>query len=298
MQRSRSSSTARLIARCTRLAARDFALRALVPADADVALAAMLEADGGNGWFEFALRHTWARASIRLLERAILPGIIVHYLVRKRWIERAVTAALNHGCNQIVIIGAGLDALAWRLHRAWPGVSFWELDHPASQWPKAAAVKSLGPAGNLFLAPLDLRSELPSDALGRHPQFNRNSHTCFVAEGLLMYLPEPRVIEVLRDVAQYPVAEIILTFMEPDSSGHAAFRGGNPAITAWLRWQKEPFTWAIPREELAAFVKPLGLQVRAVAAAGELRAEFLSPAGLGSATLAEGECLGLLAVST
>lgn len=298
MHHSRSSSTARLIARCTLLAARDPSLRALVPVDAEVALTTMLEADGGNGWFEFALRHAWTRASLRLLERAILPGIIVHFLARKRWIERAVTAALADGYNQFVIIGAGLDTLALRLHRAWPDVTFWELDHPASQRPKAAAFKSLVPEGNLLLVPLDLQNELPSDALGRHPQFSRHSRTCFISEGLLMYLPENRVIQVLQDAAQHQNAEIVFTFMEPDPGGHAAFRGGSPAIEKWLRWRKEPFAWAISRERLTDFVTPLGLQIRTLAGVHELRAEFLSPVGLASSALAEGECLGVLSSMT
>jgi methyltransferase (TIGR00027 family) len=298
MHHSRSSSTARLIARCILLAARDPSLRALVPVDAEAALAAMLEADGGNRCFKYALRHAWTRASLRILERTILPGIIVHFLARKRWIEHAVAAAHANGCNQFVIIGAGLDTLALRLHRAWPNVSFWELDHPASQHPKAVAFKALAPAENLFLVPLDLRNELPSDVLGRHPQFNRHSHTCFIAEGLLMYLPENRVIQLLRDVAQYQPAKIVFTFMEPDSDGHAIFRGGSPAIEKWLHWRREPFAWAIPRERLADFATPLGLQVRSIAGARELRAEFLSPAGLASLALAEGEYLAVLTSTT
>jgi len=294
MHHSRSSSTARLIARCMVLAAHDPSLKALVPVDGEGALVAMLEADGGNGWFRWALRHAWTRQLLRLLERAILPGIILHYLVRKLWIERKVREALANGCNQVVILGAGFDPLALRLHRAWPDVSFWELDHPASQRPKLDALKSLAPAGNLFLVPLDLRSELPFDVLARHPQFNPRQRTCVVAEGLLMYLSESRVIEVLQNAAENKATDIICTFMEPDANGRIAFRGGSPAIEQWLRWRKEPFAWAIPQKQLADFVSPLGFQVRSVAGAPELRAEFLLPAGLASATLAEGEYLAHL----
>ncbi len=298
MHNHRSSSTARLIARSTLLAGRDPSLQALVPVDVEEALVTMLEADGGNAWFRFALRHAWTRASLLILERTILPGIIVHYLVRKRWIERVVTDTLANGCDQLVVMGAGLDTLALRLHRAWPNVLFWELDQPASQQPKSVAFNKLAPAGNLLLVPLDLRSELPFDALARHPQFNRHRRTCFIAEGLLMYLTENRVIQVLRNMAQYQTSEIVCTFMEPNSDGHAAFRGGSPAIDKWLRWRREPFAWAIQRERLADFVAPLGLQVRTIVGADELRAEFLVPAGLASTTLAEGECLCILSSTT
>jgi methyltransferase (TIGR00027 family) len=294
MRHRHSSSTARLIARCTLLAARDPSLLPLVPVDALEPLTAMLRADGGITWFDHAVRHRWSRAILRWLESKILPGIIVHFIARKRWIEDAVTAALDGGCTQLVVIGAGLDTLAWRLHRARTGVTFWELDHPASQLPKADAFKGLASGDNLILAPLDLRTELPSEVLGRDARFNRRGKTCFVAEGLLMYLPESRVLAVLADLAQMMRSEVVCTFMEPDATGRAAFRGGSPVIEKWLQSISEPFAWAISRGKLSDFVAPTGLHVRSIAGTEALRAEVLRPVGLEKSALAAGECLGIL----
>jgi O-methyltransferase involved in polyketide biosynthesis len=47
--------------------------------------------------------------------------------VRTRFLDEVVTDACNGSCRQVVIVGAGLDARAFRL--AWPaGTRLWELD--------------------------------------------------------------------------------------------------------------------------------------------------------------------------
>jgi hypothetical protein len=80
-----------------------------------------------------------------------------------------------------------------------------------------------------------------------------------------------------------------------DADGRAAFRGGSPAIGAWLRFRREPFAWALEPARLAAFLRPLGFDLLAVVGAPELRAEVLAPAGLATIPLAEGEHLCLAA---
>ena len=290
MRADRPSSTARLIASCTLLAAREPTLQPLVPEGAADLLQQILAATEGGGWFDFALRHAWPRTLLLAGERAVLPGIIAHYLARKRWLEKRAIAALDVGCEQLVVLGAGFDTLAWRLHRTRPAVQFFELDHPATQRPKAAA---LAPGKNLALLPADLAHILPSFVLHRDSRFDPSRRTCFIAEGLLMYFPESRVREILSDLAHEPASTLAFTFMAPGANGRAEFRGGSAAIGAWLRLRREPFAWALAPDQLAAFLRPLGLHLRAVAGARELHAEILAPAGLAAAPLAEGEHLCL-----
>src|SRR5687768_12733826 len=117
MRANRPSATARLIARCTLLASHESSLRRLVPDDAVAPLERMLAATGGHAWFDGVVRRAAPRRLLLGLERAILPGIIVHYLARKRWLEQQVLAAIGDGCRQVVVLGAGFDTLAWRWHR-------------------------------------------------------------------------------------------------------------------------------------------------------------------------------------
>lgn len=290
MRVDRPSSTARLIARSTLLAARDPRLRSLVPGGAVEPLQRILAATGPGGWFDFALRHASTRALLFAGERAVLPGIIAHYLARKRWLEARATTALAHGCEQLVVLGAGFDTLAWRVRATHPHAHFFELDHPATQRPKAAA---LGSAPRLAFLPADLGQILPSTALRSAPGFDPARRTCFIAEGLLMYFPESRVREILADLARHPASTLAFTFMAPGADGRAEFRGGGAAIGAWLRLRREPFASALAPARLAAFLHPLGLTLREHAGDSELRAEILSPAGLASLPLAAGEHLCL-----
>ena len=290
MRADHPSSTARLIARCTLLASRDPILRTLVPTDAPAPLVAMLDAAGGGLCFDLCLKNRVVRALLAKCECLILPGITAHYLTRKAWIEKRAVTALDAGCTQIVILGAGFDTLSWRLHRRYSAAKFFELDHPATQRPKAAA---LSPADNLVFLPADLAVISPSLALAQCDRFNPLIPTCFIAEGLFMYFSETRVAEILSDLGQFPRATIAFTYMAPGADGRAAFRGGSPAIGAWLRWRREPFAWAIDPSRLGDFLSPLGLNPHLQAGADELRAQILVPVGLASIALAEGEHLCL-----
>ena len=290
MRADRPSSTARLIARSVLLSAGHPALRRLVARGETECLRAILRACGRRTWFDFAAQRPWCARWLWRVESAVLPGIVTHYLARKRWLERVVTDQLYAGVKQVVILGAGFDTLAWRRHRAWPAVSFFELDHPATQRPKRRALGTDQP--NLTFIAADLGCELPSAALARAARFDRLQPTLFMAEGLLMYFPAGRVATLLRDLASHPSATLAFSFMEPGHDGRAAFRGRRRWVDAWLRLAREPFGWALPRAQLTPFLAGLGWQLNAFAAAAELRAAILTPAELGHAPLAEGECLG------
>lgn len=95
--------------------------------------------------------------------------------------------ALARGVTQIIVLGAGFDTLACRLHRGQPAVHFFELDHPATQVPKQQA---LDPGTNLTFLPIDLATDSPSAVLRACPSFSADKPTLFIAEGLLMYFPE------------------------------------------------------------------------------------------------------------
>jgi len=289
----RPSSTALLIARSIVLAERHPRWRRLVPQGAIEPLARMLAVAGPSRTFSFLLRREWGRTLLARIEPIVLPGIILHYLARKRWLENVVVVALQSGCEQVVVLGAGFDTLAWRLHRAWPKTLFVELDHPGTQTGKTTALSCLVPGGNLRFLPCDLGRELPSVCLGRLPEFDSRRRTCFVAEGLLMYFTLDRVTRILGDLAHVATDSILaFTFMERGPHGQAAFRGRQSWIDAWLKLRREPFAWAVAPAELDSFLRPLNKWgVKSLAGADELRREILVPADLADARLAVGEWL-------
>ena len=77
----------------------------------------------------------WLRLAIRTQERfqpelAALRGQVV---VRGRFAEDALDAALAQGCRQVIILGAGLDTTALRRPELLESVALFEVDHPATQ---------------------------------------------------------------------------------------------------------------------------------------------------------------------
>ncbi|MEI6106975.1 MAG: SAM-dependent methyltransferase [Opitutae bacterium] len=286
----RSSSTARLIARCTLLAAGDPGQHLLVPPAAIDPLRAMLAAGGGGAWFRWALRSRWTRTCLRALEHLMLPGISTHYLARKRWIESVSRRALARGVTQLVVLGAGFDSLAWRLHREYPAVPCFELDHPATQ---AAKRRALRPAANLTYLPIDFGTDSPAATLRACPAFSRIKPTLIIAEGLLMYFPEQRVTALLGELAGLtrPPAEMLFSYMAQSADGSISFRGEHTAVRWWLRWRHEPFQWGLPTATLPTFLQHCQWRLTAQADHDVLLAQILAPLGLSGLPLARGECL-------
>jgi methyltransferase (TIGR00027 family) len=286
------SDTAILIARSILLSARDSSLSPLLSEGEEEATRRILGQRAQGGWFALAERHGWFRRGLMAAERLLLGGIFAHYLARKRWIEGEVRRALEGGIRQIVIVGAGYDTLAWRLHHDWPEVGFFEVDHPATQQPKRGA---LGEPANLHFIPGDLSAVSLPELLVPHPAYRRDEAAMIIAEGLTMYLPEKRVRALLAASAMLAgmTGRVIFTFMEVTEEGSISFRGESPLVGLWLHLRREPFRWGCRRAELADFLRSTGLRAAAVANHRELRSRILAPRSAPLLRLARGECLCL-----
>jgi methyltransferase (TIGR00027 family) len=238
----RPSSTAALIAAATVFLSRDPALGQYVPAGAAEICARCLTARQ-----LLVTRLGWLA---RLAERATIPGLLLHFMLRKRWIEQAVRGALTRGCRRVVVIGAGYDTLATRLAPVFPTVRFLEVDHPATQTVKRAAVPARANLEFIAadLARVPLRQVLPRSA---------EPSVC-IAEGLLMYLTGAEVNALFAAMD----GEIVFTVMEPLPGGHIAFHNATWLERALLALWKEPFTWALAREALGGFLAAHGLRLR------------------------------------
>jgi methyltransferase (TIGR00027 family) len=289
----RASDTAVLIARSLLLAERTPVLRPLLHNDCASLTRRLLSAASHARWFEFSLRHAWTRRLLFALERATLPGIFLHYLVRKKRI-----AQLNHdalqagGCRQLVVLGAGLDTLAWQQSRQ-STLSCFELDHPATQSIKHAVFKTEPRAPALI--PADLAHASPTAALRLQPAFDASQPAVFVAEGLLMYLAPSRVSELMNELAAFaaPGSYFIFTFMETCPGRPLAFHNAHASVNTWLRARREPFQWGLSRSSVREFALHHGWRLDYLSSPDELRASLLAPHGLRDAPLALGESIAL-----
>jgi methyltransferase (TIGR00027 family) len=121
--------------------------------------------------------------------------------VRTRFFDTCLQDACMAGCRQVVILGAGLDARAFRLE--WPeGTRIFELDQPDVLAFKEAVIARVGARPRCHR--VRVATSLDDDWLALLIQqgFRANEPVAWLAEGLLIYLPEHVVDLVLRRVSQ------------------------------------------------------------------------------------------------
>ena len=174
--------------------------------------------------------------------------------LRTSAIDAAVRDAIAAGATQLVILGAGYDGRAWRLPEL-TGVKVFEVDHPATQGDKRTRVAQLPPArGIVTFVPVDFERDSLGVALARAGH-DPSSPTCWIWEGVVMYLTHDAMHATLAAVAERsaPGSTLIINY-------HTEHRGwisrtifrliGEPQISAWTP------------EEMAADLHSVGFEVR------------------------------------
>jgi len=169
-------------------------------------------------------------------------------------IDRAVRAAITAGATQLVILGAGYDGRAWRMSEL-AGVKVFEVDRPASQKEKIARVADLrAPIGSVKFVPIDFERESLENVL-EQAGHDRSAPTCWIWEGVVMYLTQEAIRSTLAAIAGRSVSgsTLIVNYHTP----HRGFIGrlllrliGEPQISSWTP------------EQMAADLEAVGFRVR------------------------------------
>jgi len=192
-----------------------------------------------------------------MIERITIPGILLHYALRKKCIAKLARSALANGSTQVVVIGAGFDPLSSELRREFPTALFWEIDHPATQRHKVRACSEIGIERLHFVA-----ADLSGAALDREAliksSFDPTQRTFWIAEGLLMYLTGETVSLLMRTLASLsaPGSQFAFTFMEKQADRRIRFDSQTKLVDWWLSKRGEPFVWGSTRDELVDLVRP------------------------------------------
>ena len=186
--------------------------------------------------------------------------------LRTSAIDTAVRDAIAAGATQLVILGAGYDGRAWRM-RELAGVKVFEVDHPATQGDKRAHVKQLPAAiGTVQFVSMNFEKESLQSVLERAGH-DRSSPTCWIWEGVVMYLTRSAMLATLSDVARRSAAGS--TLIVNYHTVHRRFFArlmfrliGEPQISAWTP------------EEMAADLRSVGFVVREDSAMADWNARY------------------------
>lgn len=215
------------------------------------------------------LRHRLFASVLRALERATLPGILLHYALRKQRLRQHARDAIANGCTQVVVLGAGLDTLSMELKASYPHLCCVEIDHPATQAIKRRAVGAEGQSVHFVSA--DLQVQTLASALGECSVFQPAAPTLYVAEGLLMYIPVEGVAGLFAQMAKLTRdCQVAFTWFEPQADGRPNFNTRSRVVDIWLRLRSEPFLSAHARARLPDFLAAYGFVVNDVVETIEL----------------------------
>ena len=148
-----------------------------------------------------------------------------HVVLRSRFAEDRLAAAVHRGVTQYIILGAGFDTFALRQPVWAQHLRILEVDQEGTQSTKRAQLTAAGLVlpENADFATIDLEHESLPDGLLRY-QVSLGEPTFFSWLGVTMYLNEEAIDAVLRSVAAFPVgSEIVLTFAPPPGDSPSPF---------------------------------------------------------------------------
>lgn len=190
-------------------------------------------------------------------ERHLSPGFVTHYALRKHAVRTALRRAVEDGCRQVVLLGAGFDMLSLSVPSS---ASVFEIDHPGTQVIKRRAIGERG-LRNVNYIPVDLAQTPLRVALGWAPGFCPDVRTVFVAEGLLMYLTREKARAVLADIADCARARLIATLVLPDPAGRARLHAQSRVVDVSMRVLHEEMLWSDTRADIATLVRTAGFDL-------------------------------------
>ena len=195
--------------------------------------------------------HAARKGGIRLESARVMADLIA---LRTAAIDTAVRDAIAAGATQLVILGAGYDGRAWRMPEL-AGVRGFEVDHPATQGDKRAHLSELPPAtGLVSFVSIDFERESLGAVLDRAGH-DRSSPTCWIWEGVVMYLTRDAMRATAGGIAgrSAPGSTLIVNYhtIHRRFLARLIFRLiGEPQISAWTP------------AEMAADLGSVGLVVR------------------------------------
>jgi methyltransferase (TIGR00027 family) len=159
--------------------------------------------------------------------RAIQAFGVPYLAIRTRFLDDLLLRAVAEGVRQVVILAAGMDARAFRL--PWPdGTTIYELDRPEVLAAKAATLAGALPRCRWQTVGVDLAEPAWPEALAA-AGFDPREPSAWLVEGLLMYLEEATVRDLLRAVAALAQPG---SWLGADLMGAAPFR--SPLLRPWL----------------------------------------------------------------
>ena len=219
----------------------------------------------------------WLKAMVRsrLLTRLALwsfrwrfPGTdtFSSVVARVRYIDEYLSARVDEGIEQLVLLGAGFDTRVHRFGRLRTRTKVFEVDHPSTQQAKTARVierfGALPP--NVVYVAVDFDAEDLGEKL-IHNGYRTDAKTVFIWEGVTMYLSPEAIDKTLTFVERCSAEGSSLIF---DYVFHSFIAGTYDdgrlrqkvvrKALAYFERLGEPMTFGLPPEDVESYLAGKG----------------------------------------
>lgn len=145
-----------------------------------------------------------------LLEKAIAAaGVQPAIAIRTAYMDSRIESALKEGVRQFVFLAAGMDSRAFRM--TFPnGTKIFELDRKEVFNYKLEKLGNIDPKCERMTLAVDLKDEWTNKLI--EAGFKTQKPTLWLVEGLLMYLKESQVTNLLNQINQLASENDIMLF--------------------------------------------------------------------------------------
>jgi methyltransferase (TIGR00027 family) len=206
-------------------------------------------------WYVFRLFVVTGYAEMRS------PGVMGFLVVRERYIDDQLKAALEGGIDQLVILGAGYDTRAYHMIGLEENVRVFEVDHPATQQlKKEKLVNLLGSLPeHVTFVPVDFDRESLGDQLAFHG-YDYKAKSLFIWQGVTLYLTPEAVDNTLDFVAHCSGAgsRIVFDYMYTSLLNGTVKRGEVASMRRAQHFTGEALKFGIPEGTICDFLEQRG----------------------------------------
>lgn len=209
------------------------------------------------------LSMVWAKDKPLIDARGM--WIIYQLTVRTKHIDATLAQAARDGVRQVVVLGAGFDTRAYRFHKEFPDLRFFEVDLPAMVAFKEKSIKKVlgDQAAQVVYVPIDFETQTLDQELAK-AGFQKELKTLFIWEGVVYYLDEASVAGTFRSLAQNsaPGSLVIFDYIPPDAADGTTSDPYGKAVYKHVKSLGEPWRSGIEPTDMAAYLQKQGLELK------------------------------------
>jgi len=206
------------------------------------------------------------------------PGVNGYLLARERYIDDTLQRFLEEGLQQLVILGAGFDARAFRFDLA-GGVKTFEVDHPATQADKLEKVRRIfgGLPAHVTYVPVDFNTQsLPERLLSSG--YDPALVSLFIWQGVSMYLTAEAIDATLSFVVHHsaPGSAIVFDYVYQAVLDGAQKESEISNMRRYRFMTGEGLTFGIPQGTAEAFLLARGFRTVKDVGGDDLKASYFT----------------------